>query len=195
MDRNKEILLVLRAQSGDKEAYNLLLKSVQKPLYWYILNLLNDKSLAEDILQDIFILIYRKLPILRQPEFFRAWIYKIATRETFHVIKKRNLYNQMAVDCDDVDSYALSEGDDSLDEQILNKLHLLIESLSPASRSVISLHYLGQMTINEVSMELNISVNTVKSRLSYGLKILKKKIESDKLMMDEGGLNDIGRKI
>mgnify|MGYP000850460194 CR=1 FL=1 len=56
-----EIFLVLRAQAGDREALDELLKLVQAPLYRYILSLVGACALAEDILQEVFILIYRKL--------------------------------------------------------------------------------------------------------------------------------------
>ena len=80
---NQEIRWVLRAQTGDHEALDALLRSVQEPLYRYIVSLVSSRTLAEDILQEVFLLLYRKLRWLREPELFRPWAYRIATREAF----------------------------------------------------------------------------------------------------------------
>ena len=62
---------MLRAQSGDLEALNELLKTIQKPLYRYISTLAREQAPAEDILQEVFIRIYRKLGWLREPQVHR----------------------------------------------------------------------------------------------------------------------------
>ena len=73
----RESWWVLQAQTGSHEALNELFKTIQEPLFRYILNLVRDQSLAEDILQEVFIRIYRKLRWLREPDVFRAWAYQI----------------------------------------------------------------------------------------------------------------------
>jgi len=190
MESKKEIMFVLRAQTGDKEAYNQLLKSIQKQLYWHIWNLVSDKNLTEDILQEIFVLIYKKLHQLKQPELFRPWVYRITTRETFRMIKKEKLYDEIITDCELLENISVPE-EETLDEEIKKRIHLLINKLSPASSMVISLHYIGQLTIYEVAQTLNISANTAKSRLSYGLKSLRESILSDKLISQEEGFFNV----
>ena len=191
MESKKEIMFVLRAQTGDKEAYNQLLKSIQKQLYWHIWNLVSDKNLTEDILQEIFVLIYKKLHQLKQPELFRPWVYRITTRETFRMIKKEKLYDEIITDCELLENISVPEEEDTLDEEIRKRIHLLINKLSPASSTVISLHYIGQLTIYEVAQTLNISANTVKSRLSYGFKSLRENILSYKLISQEEGFFNV----
>ncbi len=85
----RESWWVLQAQSGSHEALNELFKSVQDPLFRYIVSLVRDQHLAEDILQEVFIRIYRKLRWLREPEAFRAWTYQIASREAFQILETR----------------------------------------------------------------------------------------------------------
>ena len=69
----KQTWWVLQAQSGSREALDELFKSVQEPLFRYIVTVVNDRHLAEDVLQEVFIRIYRKLRWLREPQAFRAW--------------------------------------------------------------------------------------------------------------------------
>jgi RNA polymerase sigma-70 factor (ECF subfamily) len=68
--RSAKAWWVLQAQSGSHEALNELFKSVQEPLFRYIVSLVRDQHLAEDILQEVFIRIYRKLRWLREPQAF-----------------------------------------------------------------------------------------------------------------------------
>ena len=77
------ITLVLLAQSGDRGALNQLLGDLQDGLYGYLIRLVGDKHLAEDILQEVFVLIWRKLRWLRDPKVFQPWAYRIASREAF----------------------------------------------------------------------------------------------------------------
>src|ERR1700741_4839486 len=86
--KKHEIFLVLRAQAGEIAAFDALLSSVQAPLYRYVSGLAGDGALAEDILQDVFIIIYRKIGWLREPALFRPWAYRVASRETFSRLKK-----------------------------------------------------------------------------------------------------------
>jgi RNA polymerase sigma factor (sigma-70 family) len=107
------------------------------------------------------------------------------------MIKKEKLYDEIITDCELLENISVPEEEDTLDEEIRKRIHLLINKLSPASSTVISLHYIGQLTIYEVAQTLNISANTVKSRLSYGLKSLRENILSDKLISQEEGFFNV----
>ena len=168
----QEIFLVLRAQAGDRQALDELLKLVQEPLYRYIASLVNSRPLAEDILQEVFILIYRKLNWLREPELFRPWAYRIATREAFRHLKRERRWTDASVD-----ETTLAELPapvrDSLTPELIAQL---VERISPASRAVIVLHYLHEMQLDEIADVLGLALGTVKSRLAYGLGSLRKLI-------------------
>ena len=94
----RESWWVLQAQSGSHEALNELFKSVQEPLFRYIASLVRDQSLAEDILQEVFIRIYRKLRWLREPAAFRAWAYQIASREAFRYLNRERRWSDQIRD-------------------------------------------------------------------------------------------------
>lgn len=186
-DKNK-ILLILRAQSGDKKAYNELLISIQKELYGYIWNVLSDKSMAEDILQEVFIIVYRKLPLLKEPEFFRAWLCKITTREIFRIIKKKKMIIEDRIDAEELENLTQPAESFKLSEIVIEKLYSLINDLTPFSKAVLTLHYNNGIAIGEIADILGIPVGTVKSRLSYGLSIIKRKAQSDVLLKEELGI-------
>lgn len=89
---------MLQAQSGSREALNELFRSVQEPLFRYLVSIVTERQLAEDILQEVFIRIYRKLRWLREPQAFRAWSYQIATREAFRYLKRERLWTDQVRD-------------------------------------------------------------------------------------------------
>ncbi|MEK7833238.1 MAG: sigma-70 family RNA polymerase sigma factor [Acidobacteriota bacterium] len=166
----QEIFLVLRAQAGDREALDELFQLVQEPLYRYIVNLIGSRTLAEDALQEVFILIYRKLRWLREPELFRPWAYRIATREAFKLMKRERRWSDSSVD-ETVLEDLPTPVRDALTPELVSQL---VEQVSPASRVVIVLHYLHEMQLDEVADVLGLALGTVKSRLAYGLGSLRK---------------------
>ena len=174
--RGQELRWVLRAQSGDADALNALLESIQEPLYGYILSLVRDPHRAQDTLQDVLVLVIRKLYWLREPSVFRPWVYRIASRESFRCLRREQ---RMAVRTEDeslLQAIADEPPEDRAAPELLQLLPALLEQVSPASRAVLSLHYLKGMTLREVADVLEISLGAAKARLGYGLATLREKM-------------------
>lgn len=166
---DQEAWLVLRAQSGDRPALETLLSGVQSALHRYLLGLTGDGASADDVLQETLFRIYRKLRWLDDPVLFRPWAYRIASREAFRFLARRQ--RTQARDVDDAILEAVPEP--SHDRPASDDLERLIEHASPASRAVLLLHYQDDLTIEEVAGVLGIPAGTVKSRLAYGLQRLR----------------------
>ena len=169
-NRIHEAHLVLRCQVGDLEALEELLRGVQAVLYHYIRRLVGPDG-AEDVLQDVFLEIIRHLRALEDPQFFRAWAYRIATRASFAFLRRKRLWQVRHEE--DVEMDELPNGLEESSAILVAQLHLLLNEVSPASRAVLALHYLEDLTIQEVAAILQLSAGTVKSRLAYGLKCLR----------------------
>src|SRR5580692_5120083 len=82
-----QTLLVLLAQTGDRTALEQLLRDAYAPLHRYITRLVG-AALADDILQETSLQIFRKLPFLREPAVFRPWTFRIASRIAFSHLKR-----------------------------------------------------------------------------------------------------------
>jgi RNA polymerase sigma-70 factor (ECF subfamily) len=169
----QETWRVLRAQSGDRVALDELLQAIQEPLYRYIFRLVGASHLAEDILQEVFIRIYRKLRWLREPELFRPWAYRIASREAFKHLKRERRWVEQVRDESTLEMIPAETSAESYAPELIEHLPQLIARVSPASRAVLILHYLHEMPLSEVAAVLGIAVGTVKSRLAYGLESLR----------------------
>ncbi|MEK6325101.1 MAG: RNA polymerase sigma factor [Acidobacteriota bacterium] len=185
----RESWWVLRAQSGDREALNDLLKAVQEPLYRYILSLARDEHLAEDVLQEVFIRIYRKLRWLREPDVFRSWAYRIATRETLRRLKRERRWDDQVRDEATLQAIPTPPSREELAADRIEHLSQSLAKLSPASRAVVVLYYLHEMSLGEVAGVLEIPLGTVKSRLSYGLRSMRLQLQEEQI-----GGSDVGKK-
>ena len=172
----RESFRVLQAQSGSHEALNELFKSVQESLFRYIVSLVRDQHLAEDILQEVFIRIYRKLRWLREPEAFRAWTYQIASREAFRYLNRERRWSEQVRDETTLVALPASEARE-FPRELIESLPQLVESLSPASRAVVVLFYLHELSLVETAAVLDIPIGTAKSRLAYGLEKLRRTFE------------------
>lgn len=174
VNRIHETLLVLRSQSGDRDALEELLRGTQAILLPYIRRLVGGQG-AGDVLQDVFLQICRKLRSLQEPEFFRAWAYRIATRASFAFLRRKHLWEERHDENIEVDDLTASHEEDAA--ILAAELHSLLDRVSPATRAVLDLHYLEDFTIQEVAAILQLSAGTVKSRLAYGLKCLRSATE------------------
>ena len=173
----RESWWVLQAQSGSHEALNELFRSVQEPLFRYVVSLVRDQHLAEDILQEVFIRIYRKLRWLREPEAFRPWTYQIASREAFRYLNRERRWSEQVRDEETLTSIPASEHDGEFSRELVASLPELVGGLSPASRAVVVLFYLHEMSLVETAAVLDIPIGTAKSRLAYGLACLRRGFE------------------
>ena len=120
--------------------------------------------------------IYRKLSWLREPHAFRAWSYQIATREAFRYLKRERLWTEQIRDEGVLNVMPVAEPVYS--PELVKQLPELVGDLSPASRAVIVLFYLHEMSLIETAAVLEIPVGTVKSRLAYGLESLRRRLEA-----------------
>jgi RNA polymerase sigma-70 factor (ECF subfamily) len=168
--------LAARAQLGDREALEALLSRLAPPLRLHIEQLIGDADRAEDVLQDVLFRVARKLPTLREHAWVRAWAYRIATRDALRQIARGRRFAFTSLNAV-VDLPATEvENDSVFDSHLLAQLPSAVAALPEASRVVVRLHYLHGFTQPEVAEILSIPLGTVKSRLAYGLRVLRARI-------------------
>ena len=166
----EETSRVIRAQCGDREALELLLRSVQPRLHRYVSRLVGAGH-APDVVQDVLVSIARKLTWLADPRLLRPWTFRIASRAAFRHLRKEKRWLRYAAE--DADLETLAAPDPRPADDLLREL-LESDELSPASRAVLVLHFQEEMPLAEVAAVLEIPLGTAKSRLAYGLKALRR---------------------
>jgi RNA polymerase sigma-70 factor, ECF subfamily len=168
--KTQEAQWVLRAQVGDREAIASLLGAVQPTLTRYVRAIVGAPD-AEDVAQDVLVLIYRKLWTLTAPDLFRPWMYRIASRAAFQHLQKRRRWPPHLRDdeaLDELPAQDVAALGPRIDELLLDP------RVTPASRAVLALHFKEEMTLVEVAAVLDVPLGTVKSRLAYGLATLRR---------------------
>jgi len=162
-----EAWLVLRAQAGSREHLERLARLAQEFLAGRLRPLFDEPADAEDVLQDVLFTVCRRLGTLSDARLFRPWAQRMAMRAAWKAINRRRRERQREEPLD-VDSLPdASQAPTGID------LPALLKNVSPASRVVLTLHYLEGFTIEATAAELAVAPGTVKSRLAYGLKQLR----------------------
>lgn len=170
---NQEAQWVVRAQCDDRDALERLLRSVQPSMHRYVRGLIGAGH-ADDVVQEVLIVIVRKLTWLAEPTLFRPWAFRIASRTAFRHLRRERRWARYGGDEDALDELAAPEpppGDALLRELLESTL------VSPASRAVLVLHFQEEMPLAEVAAVLEIPLGTAKSRLAYGLKALRRHVD------------------
>ncbi len=170
-----QTLLVLLAQTGDRAALEQLLRDIHAPLRRYISGLAGP-ALADDILQETALQIFRKLPFLREPAVFRPWTFRIASRIAFSELKRARRWEPL--DAAPLEPLAILHPNlgEPPDEAFLT----LLDRVSPASRAVLLLRFQHDLSLEETAAILEIPIGTAKSRLNYGVSALRKHLTSER---------------
>ena len=164
-------VLVGRAQSGHADSLDSLLRSLQAPLFRHIESLIHDSDAAEDVLQATFWTVARKLGQLRDPRLFKAWSYRIATRLALRAAKKERAWQRWRAEM--MHSPAESSAAPPPDAIDASEIESLLEGLSEASVVAIRMRYVDELSYIEIAEALDIPVGTVKSRIAYGIRVLR----------------------
>jgi RNA polymerase sigma-70 factor, ECF subfamily len=170
-----DAVLVGRAQLGDLRALDLLLTTLQAPLYRHICHVMDGDDGAEDVMQETLLTISRKIGMLREPRWLRAWAFRIATRLAVRH-SRRAQENAAGADATTLEDIPVEESIPQFDADEITRVVAALDGVPRASQLVIRMHYLEGLSLAEVAEALEISIGTVKSRLNYGLKSLRRAI-------------------
>jgi RNA polymerase sigma factor (sigma-70 family) len=179
MDAERDIedaLLLIRARSGDADAFTDFVLRWQDRLRAHAERLTGHPAAADDVLQETWIAVLKGLGRLSDVEAFRAWIYRILSRKATDWIRsrqrRRRLDRRVAAEA------ARSSGDEERSDRI-ESLDDAVKRLSPPLRHVVLLHYVEEFSVEEVADVLGIPGGTVKSRLHNARKQLRALIEEE----------------
>lgn len=177
MDDRDLINLFLK---GDTSVFNTLVRRHQKPLFNYILKLVGNRDDAADLSQRVFIRCFKSLKKLKEKDKFNSWLYSIAVNQVRDHWRKRKEILSLDDEGEGVspaenltdsspepDKLAESE---SRAELVRKALHML----PPEQKEVLVLKIYQDLKFTEIAEIIGAPLNTVKSRLYYGLSAMRK---------------------
>ena len=192
METKDDVQLIRRILSGDDAAFNALVRKHQKGIHALAWRKVGDFHIAEEIVQDTFLQVYKHLAQLKNPNQFSGWMYVIASRLCLKWLQKnRNKSAMQSLEDTPVaeieeSSYTHYVSEQRLTESTERRQELvkkLLAKLPESERTVVTLHFLGEMTAKEIGKLLGVSVNTIKSRLRRGRKRLQE--QQEELLVSE----------
>lgn len=179
--KNDDVKLIQRALAGDENAFAELVRKHQKQVHALAWRKVGDFHVAEEITQDTFLQVYKKLETLKDLHRFDGWLYTIAARQCHAWLRKKRVQTQPLEDTDidliekmNYSQYIAEEQEKAATEAQRGIVQKLLARLQESERTVVTLHYFGEMTCEEISRFLGVSASTVKSRLRRARLRLKK---------------------
>ena len=179
--KNTDVELIQHTLAGDETAFAELVKRYQKPVHTLAWRKIGDFQIAEEITQDTFLKVYQRLHTLKDPNQFSGWLYVIATRRCYAWLRKKRIRTDPLEDVDTTmihkDAYShhvIEDRRNSAVEAHREAVKKLLAKLKESERTVMTLHYLGEMTVEEISKFIGVSAGTIKSRLQRARNRLQK---------------------
>lgn len=190
--RADDVTLIRRTLEGDQNAFTALVNKYQKRVHTLVWRKIGDFHIAEEITQDVFLKVYKKLSTLKPPEHFPGWLYVITTRHCIAWLRKKrrpttSLDAMPAPELEELcyAEYEASRGETTAVEHQREIVKRLLQKLPESERTVVTLHYLSEMSCEDISEFLGVSPNTIKSRLHRARKRLEKQ---EHLLHDVSGI-------
>ena len=182
--QNNDAELIQRVLEGDDNAFSVLVEKYQKQVHALAWRKIGDFHIAEEITQDTFLKAYKRLATLKEPQRFVSWLYVIAANRCSSWLRKKRLWTQPIEELEETDSqqtqtstysgYIAAENERTTAEAQRDVVKKLLAKLQESERTIVTLHYFGEMSCTEIGTFLGVSANTIKSRLRRAQQRLKR---------------------
>ncbi|MCA9404918.1 MAG: sigma-70 family RNA polymerase sigma factor [Candidatus Omnitrophica bacterium] len=157
--------IVLQAARGDVEAFENIYKHYSAFVYNVALRMLKNIENAQEVTQDVFVTLYRKLETFRFESSLKTWIYRITMNTAINYAKKVSRIQDRTVEFDANRYPAASPSKVISQDQLQKRIDALLSVLNPDQKACVILRSLEGLSYEEIASTLNININTVRSRL------------------------------
>jgi RNA polymerase sigma factor (sigma-70 family) len=169
---DSEILEKFAVESTRNEAFNLLLKKYQQKIYWHIRRLVIDHDDADDLVQEVFIKVWKSLSNFRNDSQLYTWLYRIATNESITFLNRKKQKSNISLDetagAELAESLMESPYFDGDKAQL--KLQKALLTLPEKQRLVFNMKYFDDLKYDEISEILGTSVGGLKASFHLAVK-------------------------
>lgn len=182
---NEESNLIKKALNGDEKAFRAILERHYALIYSVVRGIVCNASDAEDVVQEVFIKIFRALPEFRGDARLSTWIYRIARNEALNAREK---HRHEPVPVEDCEEMATDEGNPESAHRrkaAAERVARLMEHLDEKHRLVLELRYMAEKSYDEIAEIMNVPLGTVKTHI-YRAKLALKQMMTEKRSLEKG---------
>ena len=168
---DSEILEKFSNEKTRNEAFNLLLTKYQQKIYWHIRRLVIDHDDTDDLVQDVFVKVWKNLEKFRSDAQLYTWIYRIATNESITFLNKKKQRNNIPLDevsGELADTLVASEYFDG--DKLQMKLQKALLTLPDKQRLIFNMKYFDELKYEEISEITGTSVGALKASFHIAVK-------------------------
>ena len=166
--------IVRRCQGGERAAFEELFDVYQPRLKYFVRRLDGGGGKTDDILQDVWLSVYKRIHKLKDVRSFGVWVYRIARNKVYDGFRRKERFVRLPED----DEFPVSGGDEPVfDADDAEKLHISLAKLKPHHREVLTLCFIEQMPYQSIADIVGCSIGTVRSRIYYAKQSLRKEME------------------
>ena len=167
--------IVHRCQDGERAAFEELFEMYQPRLKYFVRRLDDGGANIEDILQDIWLTVIKKIHTLKDAQAFAVWLYRITRNKVYDGFRRKEILVRLPED----DEFPVSGSVEPVFEaHEAEQLHKALNTLKPPHKEVLTLCFLEQMSYQSIADVVGCSIGTVRSRIFYAKQSLREEMES-----------------
>lgn len=186
-DTGADSRLVEGLRQGTEAAYEALIAEYQQPVYNLAVRLLSDSSDASDVVQEVFLKVFRKIGAFRGDSSLKTWIYRIAVNEAYNYQRWFGRHRKQEVGLEEEEEGSLSYSqrlpdpsrspfDCAADQERHKLVEAALARMNPSYRMAVVLRDIEELSYDEIAEVLQVALGTVKSRILRGREALRKEL-------------------
>jgi RNA polymerase sigma-70 factor (ECF subfamily) len=182
----EDLRLIESLREGDQRAYEELIARFQQPVYTLALRLLNNQSEACDVVQEVFLKVFRSIGNFRGQSTLKTWIYRITVNEAHNARRWffRHRRRELDLNATPEESHTIREIPDTgrtpFDEAVTSQqramIEVALENISAIFREAVVLRDIADLSYEEIAEVLGVNLGTVKSRILRGREAMRQEL-------------------
>ena len=167
MEKSTDLCWIQSVKAGDYSAFSHIVSKYQKMVFNVILRIVNHREDAEDITQEVFIKVFKSLNNFKEESEFSTWLYRIAYNTTLSELRKKKIIVSSFEDnlSNTKDEELYDEIDDISTEERIRYLEQAIKMLNSDDALIITMFYLNDQSIEQISAITGLSISNIKVKL------------------------------
>lgn len=177
---DEEIMLIERCQAGDRLAFEEIFNLYREDVFRFAYLVVRDASLAQDVVQEAFLKVFRSINKFQFRSSFKSWLYRVAVNEAITILRRRRIKEDLdpTPDANRGREAITATRDWQPEEAVLESeerrlLRWAIGQLDPVHRTVVVLKYFDEFSDTEIAAVIGCPPGTVKSRLHRARELLR----------------------